>query len=144
MRPLIGWGPMRVRLLRADSEPWQQPLPGTSGIEAFILHRGVGPQSTLQRTLVQETGWWKLDEGIELVSFTYQSPAWSGPRRVMGIRQQLERRKNAKGKTLSLFADDPCLGQYRFAALATVSSCPMRRSGGSIAGGPMPKTASRN
>lgn len=50
---------------------------------------------------------------------TGATPVWSKPRRVVGIRQYLERRENAEGKTLSLFADDPCLGQYRFAALVT-------------------------
>jgi len=38
---------------------------------------------------------------------------------VIGIRQHVARRENAKGKTLSLFADDPMLGHYRFAALVT-------------------------
>ncbi len=36
---------------------------------------------------------------------------------MVGIRQHIGRRDEAKGKTLSLFADAPCLGQYRFAAL---------------------------
>ena len=60
-----------------------------------------------------------LDEGIELVSFDYQAPSWSHPRRAVGIRQHVLRRAAAKGKTLSLFADDPHLGPYRFAALVT-------------------------
>lgn len=54
-----------------------------------------------------------------LRSFEYQSPSWPKPRRVIGIRQHIARRENAKGKTLSLFADDPALGAYRFAALVT-------------------------
>ncbi len=58
-----------------------------------------------------------LDEGIDLVSFDYRAPSWPRARRVLGIRQHTGRRATAKGKTLSLFADDPCLGQYRFAAL---------------------------
>jgi hypothetical protein len=32
-----------------------------------------------------------LDEGIELVSFDYQAPSWSHPRRVIGIRHMFER-----------------------------------------------------
>ena len=34
-------------------------------------------------------------------------------------RQYVARREQARGKTWSLFADDPRLGQYRFAALVT-------------------------
>lgn len=73
----------------------------------------------LQRALVESSGWWMLDDGIDLVSVTYQAPGWSRPRRVVGIRQHIERRAQAKGKTLSLFADDPQWGEYRFAALVT-------------------------
>jgi len=60
-----------------------------------------------------------LDDGIDFVSITYQAPGWSQPHRVAGIRQHSERRATATGKTLSLFADDPQWGQYRFAALVT-------------------------
>jgi len=74
--------------------------------------------------LVDQTGWWCLDDGIELVSFQYQSPSWSKARRVIGIRQHRALREEAKGNTLSLFADDPMLGEYRFAALVTDQDFP--------------------
>lgn len=77
----------------------------------------------LQRALVEQRGWWLLDDGIELVSFAYQAPSWTHARRVIGIRQHVKR-KEAKGKTPSLFADDPLMGQSRFAALATDLSLP--------------------
>ncbi len=112
-------GGKQVTLLRADSgfgdnafleEVAQKQLPY---IIALRLNQ------PLQRALVDQRGWWMLDEGIELVSFDYQAPSWSHPRRAVGIRQHILRRKAAKGKTLSLFADDPHLGPYRFAALVT-------------------------
>lgn len=59
---------------------------------------------------MDQAGWWGLDEGMELTSFAYQSPSGSKARRGIGIRQQVAQRENAKGKTLSLFADDPMLG----------------------------------
>ncbi len=61
----------------------------------------------------------KSVEGIELPRFTYQAPAWSRLRWVIEIRQHIERRALPKGKTLSLFADDPVVGKYRFSALTT-------------------------
>ena len=73
----------------------------------------------LQRALVSQTGWWKLDDGIELVSFDCQSASWNAARRVVGIRQHITRRPDAKGKTLSLFANDSTQGVYRYAALIT-------------------------
>ena len=47
----------------------------------------------------------------------YQSDGWSQPRWVTGIRQHIDQRNRPKGKTLSLFADDPVIGRYRFSAL---------------------------
>ena len=59
-----------------------------------------------------------------MASIPSLSPSWSRPRRVVGIRQPIERRAQAKGKTLSLFADDPQWGEYRFAALVTDLTVP--------------------
>lgn len=71
-------------------------------------------------------GWWVLHdekghpvEGIELTRFAYQATTWSKPRWVIGIRQHIEQRPAAKGKTLNLFADDPVIGKWRFSALVT-------------------------
>ena len=112
-------GDKRVTLLRADSGFGSQRF--LESLETRHLHYVVALplHQPLQRALVDQTGWWCLDDGIELTSFAYQSPSWPKPRRVIGIRQHIARRENAKGKTLSLFADDPRLGQYRFAALVT-------------------------
>lgn len=43
---------------------------------------------------------------------------------MIGIRQHSAQREHAKGKTLSLFADDPAQGQYRYAALVTDQRLP--------------------
>ena len=68
---------------------------------------------------MEETAWWVLDDGIELIGFDYQAPSWDKPRRVVGIRQKIDERPDAKGKPLSLFADDPVFAQYRYSALVT-------------------------
>lgn len=109
----------RVGLLRADSGFSDDKF--LSDVEQRQLHYIIAArlQQPLQRALVAQQGWWTLDEGIELISFDYQSPSWEKPRRVVGIRQHIQKRANAKGKTLNLFADDPVLGVYRYAALIT-------------------------
>lgn len=56
---------------------------------------------------------------IELTRFRYQTYSWSTPRWVTGIRQQIDQRSSPKSKTLSLFADDPVIGRYRFSALVS-------------------------
>ena len=81
-------------------------------------------QQPLQRALVTQTGWWSLDEGIDLVSFDYQSPSWETPRKVVAIRQHIKYRDHPKGKTLSLFADDPGHGHYRYDVIVTSLDLP--------------------
>lgn len=112
-------GGKRVALLRADSGFSDNAF--LDEVEQKQLHHVIALRlnSPLQRALVDQGGWWMLDDGIELVSFDYQAPSWSTTRRVIGIRQHIIKRETAKGKTLSLFADDPYVGQYRFAALVS-------------------------
>lgn len=109
----------RVALVRADSgfseagfldHLEQKTLP-------YII--ALKLNAPLQRALVDAQGWWTLDDGIELVSIDYQAPSWSSVRRVIGIRQHIAKREQARGKTLSLFAEDQQWGAYRFSALVT-------------------------
>ena len=108
-----------VQLLRADSGFSDAAF--LDELESRRLHYIVALrlQQPLQRALVNQRGWWMLDEGIELTSFDYQSTAWEHPRRVVAIRQHINLREKARGKTLSLFADDPAWRQYRYGVLVT-------------------------
>lgn len=119
-------GDKRVCLLRADS--------GFSD-SAFLDHLdqrqmrhsiALRQNQPLPRALASAEGWWALQgedgtpvAGIELTRFAYQPEAWSTPRWVIGIRQHIEQRAAPKGKTLSLFTDDPVIGPWRFSALVT-------------------------
>jgi len=112
-------GGKRVALLRADSGFCDNGF--LCDIEQRRLHYIVAArlQQPLQRALVAQTGWWTLDDGIELVSFHHQSPSWDKPRHIVGVRQHTLKRSAATGKTLSLFADDPAQGVYRYGAMVT-------------------------
>ncbi|HUW98429.1 MAG TPA: IS1380 family transposase [Acidiferrobacter sp.] len=117
-------GDKRVALLRADSGFSDQAF--LQDLEHKKLHHVIALRlnQPLQRALVESSGWWMLDDGIDLVSMTYQAPSWSCPRRVVGIRQHIDKRVNPKSKTLSLWASDPQWGRYRFAALVTDLTLP--------------------
>ena len=117
-------GGKRVSLLRADSGFCDNAF--LEELEQKKLHHIIALRlnQPVQRALVNQHAWWTLDDGIELASFDYQAPSWPKARRVIGIRQHIQRRAAAKGKTLSLFADDPQLGQYRYAALVTDLALP--------------------
>jgi hypothetical protein len=120
-------GRKRVELLRADSGFSDDGF--LADLKPRKLHYIVAArlQQPLQRALVVQKGWWTLDEGIELVSFDYQSPSWQQPRPVVGVRQHIKNRKAAKGKTLSLFADDPEQGVYRYGAMITDLALPAQQ-----------------
>ena len=73
-------------------------------------------------------GWWALDEGLEIADLMYQAPSWAAPRRIIAVRQHIKQRANvnatAKGKTLSLFAEDEAIGQWRYGAMVTDLNLP--------------------
>ncbi|GJL76964.1 MAG: hypothetical protein NMNS02_30700 [Nitrosomonas sp.] len=79
-------GGKRVALLRADSGFSDQVF--LNDLDQRDMHYLIALQlnQPLQRALVDETGWWVLDDGIELIAFDYQAPCWDKPRRVVGIR----------------------------------------------------------
>lgn len=78
----------------------------------------------LQKALTRvSTGWVNIHKGIDVISIMYQAPSWKQPRRVVGIRQHVSIKPDAKGKTLSLFADDPIIKNYRYSALVTTLKC---------------------
>lgn len=124
-----------IALLRADTgfsdNPFLEHLED-QGINYVIALRQTQPvQRALVNACVQGQGWWQLVddkgkpvEGIELTRLLYQAPNWSKPRWVTGIRQHVQRRDYPKGKTLSLFADDPVIGNYRFSALVSSMDLP--------------------
>ena len=113
-----------VGLLRADSGFFDEAiLIALEGkhIPYIIAARLTRP---LQRTIYQTTGWWALETGLELTECRYQAAGWTAPRRLIVVRQSVKR-KQAPGKTLSLFADDPDIQSWRYGAFVTSLDLPM-------------------
>lgn len=128
-------GNKRVALLRADSGFCDNAL--LEFVERQGMHYTIACKLThpLQRALVDAGrtghGWWSLKDdqgkdvpGIELTRFSYQAASWSKPRWVTGIRQHVNKREPARGKTLSLFAQDEQWGQYRLSAIVSDMDLP--------------------
>ena len=119
-------GGKKVCLLRADSGFSDSAF--LDHLDEQKIHHIIALRlnQPLQRALVDQAAWWALTDehgkavqGIQLSRFMYQADAWSKPRWVVGIRQQIEQRAAPKGKSLNLFADDPVIGKWRFSALVT-------------------------
>ena len=124
-------GDKHVSLLRADSGFSDSAF--LDQLDRQQMHHIIALRQNqpLQRALVNAQGWWVLHdaqgkpvEGIELTRLSYQPDAWSKARWVVGIRQHVDQRAAPKGKTLSLFADDPVIGKWRFSALVTDLNLP--------------------
>jgi len=108
-----------VGLVRADSGFCEQSFLAELEERNLSYLVALKLYQPLQRALVSAGGWWRLDDGIELCSFTYQSASWDKPRRVIGIRQHVALKSEAKGKQLSLFAHDQWHKHWRYAVLVT-------------------------
>ena len=63
--------------------------------------------------------WITLDDGIEISELQYQSPLWEKPRRMIVVRQKINKRPKAAGKMLKLFQDEEYYRQYRYSAYIT-------------------------
>ena len=113
-----------VGLLRADSGFFDEAI--LAALEGKRIPYIIAARLTqpLQRTIYQATGWWALETGLELTECRYQAAGWTAPRRLIVVRQSVKR-KQAPGKTLSLFADDPDIQGWRYGGFVTSLDLPM-------------------
>jgi hypothetical protein len=110
-----------ISLLRLDS--------GFYGHEVFdYLERKENPinyivaarfYEPIQRIIAGTNVWTTLDEGIEITEMQYQGQSWGNPRRMIVVRQKVDRRPKSAGKTLKLFQDEEYYKQYRYSAYIT-------------------------
>jgi hypothetical protein len=116
-------GEIIVGLLRADSGFFDEAILAVlehKRIAYIIAARLTQP---LQRALYGATGWWALEPGLELTEMSYRADAWTRARRLIVVRQSVTR-KQAPGKNLSLFADDPDIQGWRYGAFVTTLDLP--------------------
>jgi hypothetical protein len=66
----------QVGLLRADSGFGDHGFLGDLEKRQMRHVVALRLNQPLQRALVEQRGWWLLDDGIDLVSFAYQAPSW--------------------------------------------------------------------
>jgi len=73
----------------------------------------------IQRIISGNQVWITLDEGIEISELQYKGLLWEKPRRMIVVRQKIEKRPKAAGKMLRLFQDEDYFRQYRYSAYIT-------------------------
>ena len=83
----------------------------------------------IKRMLANGHAWVEAADGIELSETTYQAHGWRCPRRIVMVRQEVEKRPNAAGKQvrqLCLFDDMADYGRYRYSCFVTNLDMPMK------------------
>jgi len=80
----------------------------------------------LKRRLAVHKTWLKLDYGIEIAECEYQSPSWSKSRRLIMIRQNIEKRPKAVGKQLNIFEGLEDYYNYRYSCFVTNLTLPAK------------------
>jgi len=73
----------------------------------------------IQKMISLQQNWLMVDEGIGICETSYQSPEWDKPRRIVVVRQKLEDRPDAIGKSLSLFEGTQYYCKYKYTGYIT-------------------------
>jgi len=87
--------------------------------------------------------WLTIDKGIEICETTYQAEGWEHPRRLIVVRQKLEDRPTAVGKTLNIFEGTQDFNRHRYSAYVTDLALSPAEVWRLYRGGQTVKTASR-
>jgi hypothetical protein len=117
----------KVGLIRADSGFYSKEIldyleSGSSDPLHYIIAARFYPP--IKRALAYQQTWLKLDEGIEIADVFYQSPEWDKPRRMVMVRQEIDKRPKASGKQLRLFENEAIYKNYRYSCFITNLTLP--------------------
>lgn len=79
--------------------------------------------------LTHETAWVEVTDGLDISETTYKSDSWEKPRRIIMVRQEIEKRPQAAGKMikqLELFEEEETFGKYRYSCYVTSLTLPAK------------------
>ena len=83
----------------------------------------------IKYSLTHEHKWIELTDGLEISETVYQANGWEKPRRIVMVRQDIDKRPKAAGKQikqLELFEDEEDFGKYRYSCFVTDLDLPPR------------------
>jgi hypothetical protein len=113
------FGDKKVGLVRLDSGFFSKDI--LDYLEQKQLKYIVAAKFThpIQHLIDKQEFWLDVDDGIEICDKQYQANSWQKSRRIVIVRQKINRRPDATGRTLSLFPDDEIHRNYRYSAYIT-------------------------
>ena len=80
-------------------------------------------------SLTHEKVWTEIADGLEIAETSYQADGWEKARRIVMVRQEVEKRPNAAGKQvrqMELFEEESDFGKYRYSCFVTNLTLPAR------------------
>lgn len=83
----------------------------------------------IKYSLTHEKVWVEVTDGLEISETTYQAENWESPRRIVLVRQEVEKRSKAAGKQvrqLELFEGEKDFGKYRYGCFVTNLDLPAK------------------
>ena len=83
----------------------------------------------IKYSLTHEKAWAEVAEGLEIAETTYKAEEWEKPRRIVMVRQEVEKRPKAAGKQvrqLELFENEQDFGKYRYSCFVTDLGLPAK------------------
>lgn len=116
---LSNFGDKKVGLVRLDSGFCSKEIMDyleQKKMQYIIAARFTHP---IQHLIDKQEAWLGIDDGIEICNKTYQAQSWEKPRRIVIVRQKINERPKAGGRTLSLFPEDEVHRNYRYSAYFT-------------------------
>lgn len=127
----------RVGLVRMDSGFFSGNV--LDYLEQKQLHYIVACRfnNRIKYSLTHERIWLEVTGGLEISETTYQADGWERPRRIVMVRQEVEKRPKAAGKQvrqLELFEDERDFGKYRYSCFVTDLDLPAKLVYGSYRG----------
>ena len=122
-------GDKRVGLVRMDSGFFAMNI--LDCLERKKLHYIVACRfnNRIKYSLTHERTWIEITDGLEISETTYQANGWEKPRRIVMVRQEIEKRPNAAGKPirqLVLFENENDFGKYRYSCFVTDLELPAK------------------
>ena len=108
-----------IGLLRADSGFFGEPI--FEYLEKLKINYIIAAKfyPTIKRTIAEAGTWLYLAEGVEVAEDIFCSQDWKKPRRIIIVRQKIDRRPNATGKKVTLFGVEIDHGAYRYSCFIT-------------------------
>ena len=83
----------------------------------------------IKYSLTHEKVWTEIADGLEIAETSYQADGWEKARRIVMVRQEVEKRPKAAGKQvrqMELFEEESDFGKYRYSCFVTNLALPAR------------------